>query len=122
MPNILESLANQFHPEFDRILRDLLSDVIRKCDKSRAEIAATMTGLLKQKVTPQMLYDFTAESKRQHRFPLCFVAAFCVATGDHRLEKLVLTPRMRKLVEVGETHLAAERQIRPLLRDLGIEQ
>src|SRR6266704_98967 len=69
----------------DAVTRGLLVDAIRKCEKSREQIAERMSWLLARTVTASMLNDFTADSKQSHRFPFGWSRAFCESTGDWRL-------------------------------------
>lgn len=67
------------------LLRNFVTAEIKKCAKSREQIADEMTALLSVKVTARMLSSFTAESKERHRFPLEFALAFCEVVGSYRL-------------------------------------
>jgi hypothetical protein len=61
-----------------------------------------MSRRLGVKVKPSMLDSYTAESKKPARFPAAFVAAFCEITGDHRLQRFLMAPKQRGLLELGE--------------------
>jgi hypothetical protein len=58
----------------------------------------------------------------QNRFPLAFLGAFCVATGDDRLRRFALGERLTRLLMLGEYTLAAQREIRTLLNQLAQEE
>jgi hypothetical protein len=102
-------------------LREVLSSAIKHSGKSRAQIAAELSDALGRAVTVSMLNDFTSVSgyKEGARFPAAWIIAFCVAVGDDSLQRLVLSPRLRKVLELAERDLAAIRDemAREELRD-----
>lgn len=102
MPESNENLGTQ-----DLRLRELLTQIIRQCPKKRTQIAEELSDSLGQRVTVHMLNDFTSESKKPARFPALFIVPFCRVTGDDRLQRFVMGPRLRKLVEFAERELAA---------------
>jgi hypothetical protein len=102
----------------DRAIRNLIAEIIRSSPQSRDVLADEMSRITGQRITRRMLDDFSALSKRAHRFPLSFVVAFCEITGDDRLQRMALSPRLRKLLELGERKLAAELSIRNTLQQL----
>jgi hypothetical protein len=59
-----------------------------------------------------MLNDWTSEAKKPARFPASFVQAFCETTGDDRLARHVVSPRLRCLIELGEREVAATKDER----------
>lgn len=72
--------------DFDRQLRNLLNRAIKECPKSRAEIAAGMSDLVfgdagDGEITKAQLDSWTAPSRGEWRFPLCYLPAFIQATG-----------------------------------------
>jgi len=78
--NILPGSLNDSH-----VIRAVLTEVIRACGKSRAQIADEMSYLVGREVTERMLNGFTAESKEDYRWPAELDRAFCAVTGDTRL-------------------------------------
>lgn len=73
----------------DAVTRGILADTIKKSDLSREQIAERMSWLLSKAITADMLNNFTAESKSNHRFPLAWSRAFCESTRDWRLLRYV---------------------------------
>lgn len=67
------------------ILRRLITEEIKRSDKSREQIAEEMSRSLAIQVTARMISSFTAESKELHRWPAGFDIAFCEAVGSYRL-------------------------------------
>lgn len=72
------------------VIRGVLTDSIKHCAKSRAQIAEEMTYLVGREVTERMLNAYTAESKEDHRWPSELTRAFCAVTGDNRLLRCVV--------------------------------
>jgi hypothetical protein len=111
-----ESLVNsQQIQNIDGELRRIVARAIHRCPKSRDQIADELTRCVGATVTVHMLNNYTAEGKRPARFPAAWVLPFCVVTNDDSLQRLVLGPRLAKLLELGEKTLAAlcDRTIRP---------
>jgi hypothetical protein len=88
-------------------LRECLAAAIKRSGTSRDQIADRMTSALGRTVTRSQLNDFTAQEKSSARFPAAFIPAFCVATGDDSLQLLMLSPRLRALLELGENEVNA---------------
>ena len=70
--------------DFDLQLRNLLNRAIKESPKSRAEIAAAMTDLVfgdagDGEITKVQLDSWTAPSRGDWRFPLCYLPAFVKA-------------------------------------------
>jgi hypothetical protein len=97
--------ANQLNS--DRALRDLIADIIRQSPKKRPQLAEELSEALGQHITSFMLDCFTATGKS--RFPAIFIQAFSDITGDDRLQRFVMGPRLRRLVEFAEAELSAAR-------------
>ncbi|HWR35998.1 MAG TPA: hypothetical protein VN622_09040 [Clostridia bacterium] len=69
----------------DALVRSVLTDTIKQSAKSRDQICEEMSRLIGREITVPMVDAFTADSKRNHRFPAAWLHAFCVVTGDWRL-------------------------------------
>lgn len=94
----------------DAELRKCLAVAIKNSGKSRGEIADRMTSVLPGRtVTCSQLNDFTAEAKGSARFPAAWIVAFCEATADDSLQRFVLSPRLRHMLELAENELDAQR-------------
>ena len=70
-------------------LRGLLSAALKSCPLSREEVAGKMSELLGVTITKEQLDSWTAESKDRHRFPYVYGAAFCSATGDRSIVRIL---------------------------------
>ena len=92
--------------DLDFEIRKVIAELIHTSSKSRAQIADDMRILLpKFTVSVHMLNDFSAESKLKARFPAAWVPSFCALMNDDRLQRLVLSPRNRRLLEWAEMNL-----------------
>jgi hypothetical protein len=69
----------------DSLVREIITDAVKRSTKSREEIAEEMTRTLGVRVTERMLTAFTSESKALHRWPGAWDRAFSLAVGDTRL-------------------------------------
>jgi hypothetical protein len=83
-------------------VRNLITGLIRRSTMSRIEIVEKLSLHVGRKISKRMLDDWTAESKKRARFPACFVQVFCEVIKDDRLQRHLLSERLRKLLSVGE--------------------
>lgn len=72
--------------DFDAQLRNLITRAIKESEKSRAETAAAMTDLIfgdagDGEITKAQIDSWTAPSRTDWRFPLCYLPALIQATG-----------------------------------------
>jgi hypothetical protein len=101
----------------DVTIRTLAAASVKASGKSRAQIADEMSAHLGTAISEHMLFDVTAESKVNHRFPLLWVPAFCKATGDWRLlhaiaeecSFLLLSQKEADVLALGEECVAQKR-------------
>lgn len=70
-------------------VRTALAAAIRRSRKSIEQIADEMSVRLHANITPAILYNFTSES-HPHRFPVEWMAAWHLTTGDVELYRIVL--------------------------------
>lgn len=88
-------------------LRHLLSEILKRCHRSRYEVAARMSELLGAEVSKYQLDSWTAESRNDWRFPLEYAAAFEAATDSHGILQWLAQKRGCEVV-VGEDTLLTE--------------
>jgi hypothetical protein len=111
-------------------IRIALTDSIRACGKSRAQIAEEMSYLSGRTVTERMLNGYTAASQEDYQFPADLARAFCTATGDARVLRCIAEPqglfvidaKAAELIELGRAFLQrteAEEQIALLQKRIG---
>lgn len=73
----------------DAAIREMVSEALKRTEKSRYQVAAEMSRLLGREITKAMLDSWSAESKENHRFPVAYLTAFEVATGDKAILRLL---------------------------------
>jgi hypothetical protein len=86
----------------DAEMRQLITDMIKRCPKKRDQIAAEMSALLRHRITVHMLNAFTSDSRKWSRFPAAWLQAFSEVVSDDRLERYVISKRNRDVLEFGE--------------------
>jgi hypothetical protein len=118
MANLVPIFGSRAEPTTDTVLRQLLSEAVRHSSKSRMQIASEMTQLIGRPITINMLNAYTSLAKEPVRFPAAFINAFCQVVDDDRVQRYLLSPRLRALLELGERKLAAEMSIRNTLQHL----
>jgi hypothetical protein len=101
MPNFEAKIGKAQTP--DSALRELLSHLLRQSSKSRAQIAEEVSVHVGQRISKDMLDDWTAESKKPARFPAFLIPAFCEITGSDELQRHLLSERLRRVLSVGES-------------------
>ncbi len=106
---------------FNMELRHLLSDVLKGCPKSRAEVAAQMSVLSGDHITIHMLNAWTAESREGWRFALEYLPAFEVATETTAVTAWIASLRGGKVL-IGKEALDAEIGKLERLRDEATKQ
>lgn len=98
----------------DEIFRKNLVDVVKRSSKDHKWIAEQLTLHAGQTISKRMLDDWTAESKKRARFPAALIAPICEVLGNDALQRHVIGPRLRKLLEFAEREL----EVRELRREL----
>ncbi len=93
--------------DYSTELRHVLSDALKKCRRSRYEVAARMSELTGQEITKAQLDAWTAESKTPWRFPFEYAAAFEEACETTVLQELLARKRGSRIL-VGKDALYAE--------------
>jgi hypothetical protein len=98
----------------DVVLRSTITEAIRHSPNSRDRVAEDMSALLGVSVTVRILNAFTSEANEQHRFPLAWTIALCIAINDWRVLRLVVERAgfflieawQRPVLELGERMVA----------------
>lgn len=99
------------------LVRGVLIQSIRKCGKSRAQLAKEITFLSGREITEISLNKFTAESRTDYRWPAELDRAFCRATGDDTLLRCraelagfhVINSAEAELLDLGREYLRQKR-------------
>lgn len=74
------------------LIKDAISESLKKCRNSRHQVAAKMSEVLNTDITKSQLDSWSAESKEFHRIPAEYVPAFCYASENNLLLKVIVTP------------------------------
>jgi hypothetical protein len=99
-PILADSRKRQLS-NFDAKIRRTLDDSIRRSG-GRPQIRVRMCGLTGHSISINMLNQWLAPGRELARFPVLYVDAFCEATGDDTLKRLILGPELRQKLELGE--------------------
>jgi hypothetical protein len=87
------------------LVRKVLIESIRKCGKSRTQIAEEISFLAGRKITEISLNKYTAESRSDYRWPAELDRAFCHATGDNALLRCRAELSGYRLIQANEIEL-----------------
>jgi hypothetical protein len=101
----------------DSLVRETITESIKRSGKTRERIAEEMTRTLGLPVTARMITSFTTKSKELHRWPGAWDRAFCAAVGDNSLlfcclERAgfrAINEAEADLLELGREYLKQER-------------
>lgn len=89
----------------DLPIRAAVSSSIRRSDRSREQIAESMTEALGTRVTAVMLNTYTAASGSANRLPAAWVRAFCDAAGSDLLLEVLAEAAGYRLIRGEEIEL-----------------
>jgi hypothetical protein len=104
---VLDSRIDAGTLDVSSILRQLISESLKKSPLSRFQISAKMSELIGSEITKFQLDSWSAESKESDRFPLEYFPAFIIATGDKTILK-VICEKCNGLFIQGEESLHLE--------------
>jgi hypothetical protein len=85
----------------DAKIRRTLDDSIRQSG-GREKVRIRVCELTGHSISINTLNQWLAPGRELARFPLVYVAAFCEATGNDALKRLMLGPELRQKLELGE--------------------
>jgi hypothetical protein len=91
----------------DLLVREVITNSIKRSGKSREQIADEMSRGLAIAVTARMISSFTAESKELHRWPGAWDRAFCAAVADDALLKCRVELAGYQVIDTAEAQLLA---------------
>ena len=83
-------------------VQEAVQSALKNCPLSREEIADEMSRLLGEKITPNHIANWAAESKNGWRMPLEYAAAFSVITNDNRVIKAAFSGSGINVLEDSE--------------------
>ena len=120
----------------DTTFREAISEALKRCLRSRWEVAGRMSELTGTDISKSMLDSWTSEAKENHRFPAIFLPAFCEAAGCSEPLKLLgrlvgvfvlpgpeaLRAEIRKLEEEIERKQTEKRKRMIFLKEMEAER
>jgi hypothetical protein len=95
--------------DLELALRRLLSEIFTDFKEKRHHLAEELSRRAGRRISPSMINAFAAPSNETAHFPAALVIDLCEVTGDDRLQRFLMGPRLRALVEFAERELAAHR-------------
>jgi hypothetical protein len=107
-------LSRPVNDDCDAALRRILSDILTESSEKRHDIAEKLSARAGRRISCSMLNAFAAPSNETARFPAALIVHLCEITGDDRLQRFVMGPRLLRLVEFAERELSAYRDQREL--------
>ena len=99
-PNLDQRIATLAFAAHDQAIRRVMREAVPH--SRRTEVLKEMGDFVGHPISIHMFNAWIAPGRERARFPLVYVEAFCRATGDDSLKRLVLGPALRDLLELGE--------------------
>lgn len=99
-------------------VKEAVSEALKNSGYKRWEIAGRMSEYLGVEITETMLNSWTAESKEGHRFPVEFLPALCLQTGDYTLLEILVAACGCRMVKSDEIYLLELGKIKQAQRSL----
>ena len=99
-------------------VKEAVSEALKTSAYKRWEIAGRMSEYLGVEITEAMLNSWTAESKEGHRFPVEFLPALCLQTGDYSLLEILVAACGCRMVKSDEIYLLELGKIKQAQRSL----
>ncbi len=91
--------------DFEAALRNLLSEMFTDFNEKRPQLAVELSHRAGRRISSSMLNAFAAQSNETARFPASLIVPLCDITGDDRLQRFIMGPRLLSLVEFAEAEL-----------------
>ncbi len=106
-PNLMTETLPKTEPEIVKLgaeMRRLMTEAMTHSRKTASEVAKEISERLGRPITGNMIYELTrnGEPGREVRLLATWVPAFCESTNDDRLQWMLMSPRLRGLIELGE--------------------
>ena len=105
-------------PLSEPTFRELVARVLKQSLKDRLQVAAELSTLTGERITPKMLNDWLAPSKAKVRFPGSLVKAFCELIGDDRPVRALLPDHLEAALAIGEKTAQCAELLRQALAEL----
>ena len=99
-PTLDQRIANLAFAAHDQAIRRAMHEAVPY--SRRPEVCKKMSEFVGHTISIHMFNAWIAPGRERSRFPLVYVEAFCRATGNDTLKRLMLGPELRGLLELGE--------------------
>lgn len=105
-------------PKLDSVLRATLKRAIDLSRYSREEIADELTARLQRKISPATVDAWTAPAKEAWHLPADAIPILCEILQDDRLQRQLLSPKLRGDLELGESISGSESLLEKRLAEI----
>jgi hypothetical protein len=112
------SRATSPQHELDAVLRAALKSAVAVSQLSREQIADALGARLGRAVSPATVDTWIAVTKSAHHLPADAVPVLCEILKDDTLQRQLLSPEMRKWLELGEYLCKEESRLQNALAHL----
>jgi len=102
--------------ELDALLRCSLKGAIHASSKSAEQIADELTSRLHRRIIAATLYAWMAETKQNWHLPADVVPHLCEILGDDTIQRLLLSEKLKKSLDLGESAPRVAALLRSALR------
>lgn len=119
LPRPVEPIAASL--DYSRELRHILSEALKKSNKTRFEVCARMSELTGHEISKSTLDSMTAESREGWRFPFEWAVAFEVACDTFCLTEFLARKRGCKVYAGDEVRQAEIGRLESQMEELSVK-
>jgi len=101
--SIFETSRNPLTDDLDALLRKSLKCAMLSRDINEEKLAAELTRRLGRTVNPALVNAWKAETKHRWHLPANLVPVICEILRDDRIQRLLLSDKLRDAVKFGES-------------------
>jgi len=101
--SIFETNRDPFTDDLETLLRKSLKCAMLSRDKKEDKLAEELTKRLGRPINPALVNAWKAETKHRWHLPASMVPVICEILGDDTIQRLLLSEKLRKSLELGES-------------------
>lgn len=101
--SIFETNREPLTDELDSLLRKLLKQAMAFHGMNEETLAAELSKRLGHTVTPGLVSAWKAETKHRWHLPANLVPLICEILGDDSIQRLLLSDKLRRALNLGES-------------------
>ena len=101
--SIFGTTRDRFADDLDILLRKSLKRAMLSRDVNEETLAAELTKRLGRPVTAALVNAWKAETKHRWHLPVNLVPVICEILRDDRIQRLLLSDKLRDAVKLGES-------------------